>query len=98
VAAADQLTEMIGGWCAFVTSSSKPSSCRKGTLPGAIHSSIGQEGAIVGACMALRGDDYMTGNHRSHGHPIAKGSALPPLMAELSASFGVTPGLGGQRG
>src|SRR6202030_380683 len=54
-----------------------------GEIPGAAHTSIGQEGEIVGACMALRKDDYMTGNHRSHGHPIAKGAALAPLMAEL---------------
>jgi acetoin:2,6-dichlorophenolindophenol oxidoreductase subunit alpha len=47
------------------------------------HLAIGQEAEIVGACMALRDDDYMTGNHRSHGHPIGKGSELAPLMAEL---------------
>ena len=40
----------------------------------AAHTSIGQEGEIVGACMALRDDDYMVGNHRSHGHPIGQGA------------------------
>jgi acetoin:2,6-dichlorophenolindophenol oxidoreductase subunit alpha len=53
-------------------------------LPGVLHNSIGQEAEIVGACMALRDDDYMTGNHRSHGHPIGKGVELAPLMAELA--------------
>lgn len=65
-------------------------------LPGALHNSIGQEAEIVGACMALRNDDYMTGNHRSHGHPIGKGVALAPLMAELfGKSTGVCQGKGG---
>ena len=31
----------------------------EGEVPGACHSSIGQEAAVVGACMALRQDDYM---------------------------------------
>jgi pyruvate dehydrogenase E1 component alpha subunit len=47
------------------------------------HLAIGQEAEIVGSCMAVRDDDYMTGNHRSHGHPIGKGAGLGPLMAEL---------------
>jgi acetoin:2,6-dichlorophenolindophenol oxidoreductase subunit alpha len=65
-------------------------------MPGALHNSIGQEAAIVGACMALRDDDYMTGNHRSHGHPIGKGVALAPLMAELFGKrTGVCQGKGG---
>lgn len=57
---------------------------------GAGHLAIGQEAEIVGACMAVRDDDYMTGNHRSHGHPIGKGAELAPLMAEL---FGKTTGV-----
>lgn len=65
-------------------------------LPGFLHNSIGQEAAIVGACMALRDDDYMTGNHRSHGHPIGKGVELAPLMAELyGKKTGVCRGKGG---
>jgi acetoin:2,6-dichlorophenolindophenol oxidoreductase subunit alpha len=69
---------------------------RRGELPGAVHTSIGQEGEIVGACAALRSDDYMLGNHRSHGHPIAKGAALPSLMAEiLGKATGVCRGKGG---
>jgi acetoin:2,6-dichlorophenolindophenol oxidoreductase subunit alpha len=67
-----------------------------GELLGTTHSSIGQEGAIVGACIAVRTDDYMTGTHRSHGHPIAKGAQLPPLMAELLGKrTGVCKGKGG---
>ena len=54
-----------------------------GEIVGSIHTSIGQEGVCVGAGMALRDDDYVTGNHRSHGHPIGKGADLDALMAEL---------------
>lgn len=65
-------------------------------MPGCLHNSMGQEAEIVGACMALREDDYMTGNHRSHGHPIGKGVALAPLMAELfGKQTGVCRGKGG---
>jgi pyruvate dehydrogenase E1 component alpha subunit len=60
------------------------------------HLSIGQEGAIVGACMALRDDDYVTGTHRSHGHPIGKGADVLPLMAEIFGKrTGICKGLGG---
>ena len=68
----------------------------KGQLPGPMHTSIGQEAEVVGACMALRTDDYMTGNHRSHGHPIGKGAKTRPLMAELlGKATGVCRGKGG---
>ena len=67
-----------------------------GLIPGAAHLSIGQEAAIAGACMALRDDDFVFGTHRSHGHPIGKGAALPPLMAELMGKrTGVCKGKGG---
>jgi acetoin:2,6-dichlorophenolindophenol oxidoreductase subunit alpha len=65
-------------------------------LHGFLHNSIGQEGEVVGACMALRDGDFMTGNHRSHGHPIGKGVELKPLMAELfGKAAGVCRGKGG---
>ncbi|PFG44892.1 pyruvate dehydrogenase E1 component alpha subunit [Georgenia soli] len=69
---------------------------KRGFIPGTVHTSIGQEAQVVGACMALGESDYMTGNHRSHGHPIGKGSPLGPLMAELvGKSGGVCGGKGG---
>ena len=68
----------------------------EGEVPGAVHSSIGQEAAIVGACMALADNDYISGTHRSHGHPIGKGAELKPLMAEiLGKATGVCKGRGG---
>ena len=54
-----------------------------GEIVGAAHSYIGEEAVAVGACLALRDDDYITGNHRSHGHPIAKGGDVNRAMAEL---------------
>ena len=44
----------------------------------------------------MRDDDFMVGYHRSHGHPIAKGAELRPLMAELMGrSTGICQGKGG---
>lgn len=69
---------------------------KRGEIPGTVHTSIGQEAQVVGACMALSEIDYMTGNHRSHGHPIGKGAQLRPLMAELvGKATGVCGGKGG---
>ena len=69
---------------------------KRGQIPGTVHTSIGQEAQVVGACMALGDSDYMSGNHRSHGHPIGKGSPLGPLMAELvGKGTGVCGGKGG---
>jgi pyruvate dehydrogenase E1 component alpha subunit len=68
----------------------------KGAIPGSVHLSIGEEATCVGACLALDAGDYMTGNHRSHGHPIAKGSDIKLLMAELFGKVtGVCKGKGG---
>jgi acetoin:2,6-dichlorophenolindophenol oxidoreductase subunit alpha len=70
---------------------------KAGKIPaGAFHASIGQEAAIVGACIALRDGDTMTGTHRSHGHPIGKGGELKALMAELMGkATGICKGRGG---
>jgi pyruvate dehydrogenase E1 component alpha subunit len=69
---------------------------KSGQIPGALHTSVGQEASIVGSCMALREDDYMVGNHRSHGHPIGKGARTDRLFAELMGkATGINSGLGG---
>jgi pyruvate dehydrogenase E1 component alpha subunit len=68
----------------------------RGEIVGAAHSYIGEEAVAVGACLALRDDDWMTGNHRSHGHPIAKGGDVNRAMAELlGKSTGYCKGKGG---
>jgi len=47
---------------------------------GPAHLSIGQEGAAVGAALALEPEDHIFGSHRSHGEFIAKGlSAIARL-------------------
>lgn len=69
---------------------------KSGEIPGALHTSVGQEASIVGACMALRAEDYMVGNHRSHGHPIGKGARVDRLFAELMGkATGINSGKGG---
>ncbi len=68
----------------------------RGEIVGAAHSYIGEEAVAVGACLALRDDDWMTGNHRSHGHPIAKGGDVNKAMAELlGKATGLCKGKGG---
>lgn len=66
-----------------------------GELRGTSHLSAGQEATAVGACAALRPDDYVTSNHRGHGHFLAKGANAHRLMAEL---FGKEPGYSQGRG
>lgn len=62
----------------------------EGKLVGEIHLYVGQEATAVGVCSALREDDYITSTHRGHGHVIAKGADIKPMMAEL---FGRRTGL-----
>lgn len=95
-ASADRLREILVRMLRIRVFDELAIAIRATSIPGGLHGSIGQEGEIVGACMALRDDDYMTGNHRSHGHPIGKGIGLAPLMAELfGKETGVCRGKGG---
>src|SRR3990172_4017561 len=52
-------------------------------IRGSVHPYIGMEAIAVGACAALRPDDYITSTHRGHGHCIAKGLSLERMMAEI---------------
>jgi len=61
-----------------------------------IHLCIGQEAVAVGVCAALRKDDYISSNHRGHGHYLAKGGDLKGLIAELHCKeTGCAKGYGG---
>ena len=61
-----------------------------------VHLCIGQEAIAVGVCGALRRDDNISSNHRSHGHYLAKGGDLPRLVAELYCkATGCSGGRGG---
>jgi len=52
-------------------------------IRGSVHPYIGMEAIAVGACAALRNDDFITSTHRGHGHCIAKGLDLRRMMAEI---------------
>jgi TPP-dependent pyruvate/acetoin dehydrogenase alpha subunit len=70
---------------------------RKGWMPGLAHLSDGQEATAVGVCMALRVDDTITSTHRGHGHIIAKGGRVEPMMAEVMGKVtGYCRGKGGE--
>jgi TPP-dependent pyruvate/acetoin dehydrogenase alpha subunit len=69
---------------------------RDGEIPGFVHTSLGQEAVAVGACAALRDDDYVATTHRGHGHCLAKGADVDGMMAELFAKqTGLCGGKGG---
>lgn len=68
----------------------------EGKIWGTFHLYVGEEAVAVGACYALRADDYITSTHRGHGHCIAKGADVKRMMAELLArDTGYCHGLGG---
>jgi pyruvate dehydrogenase E1 component alpha subunit len=67
-----------------------------GLIRGSTHVYIGEEAVAVGACAALKETDYIVSTHRGHGHCIAKGAALRPMMAELlGRQTGYCKGRGG---
>ncbi len=67
-----------------------------GEFAAAAHPYIGEEAVAVGSCLALKDTDYIAGNHRSHGHPIAKGGDINRAMAELYGKVdGYCKGKGG---
>jgi TPP-dependent pyruvate/acetoin dehydrogenase alpha subunit len=67
-----------------------------GRIPGFVHLYAGEEAVAVGVCAHLEETDYITSTHRGHGHCIAKGVELGPMMAELfGRSGGLCKGKGG---
>lgn len=67
-----------------------------GKIPGFVHLYSGEEASAVGACAALKPDDYITSTHRGHGHLIAKGGKTDRMMAELfGKKTGYNKGKGG---
>jgi pyruvate dehydrogenase E1 component alpha subunit len=60
------------------------------------HLCSGQEAVAVGLCSALANDDHVFGNHRSHGHFLAKGGSMKALAAEIYCKeAGCSRGRGG---
>ena len=67
-----------------------------GKIYGLAHSYVGAEAVAVGACAAIRPDDYITSTHRGHGHTISKGADIKLMMAELMGKYeGYNHGKGG---
>ncbi len=61
-----------------------------------VHLCTGQEAVSAGVCAALNKEDYVFGNHRSHGHYLAKGGGMPELVAEVyGKETGCSRGRGG---
>lgn len=61
-----------------------------------VHFYTGSEASAVGVCMNLTKSDKVFGNHRSHGHYLAKGGCPAKLAAEmLGKATGCAKGFGG---
>jgi TPP-dependent pyruvate/acetoin dehydrogenase alpha subunit len=60
-----------------------------------VHLYNGQEAIAAAVLVHLRRLDYVVSNHRNHGHLIAKGAAMKPLLAEL---YGKRTGCSGGKG
>ncbi|MCA9262178.1 MAG: hypothetical protein KDA61_23330, partial [Planctomycetales bacterium] len=67
----------------------------KAKVSGTVHTCIGQELVGVAVCKFLRSSDWITSNHRCHGHFIAKTGDWRGLIDELlGLSTGVSKGIG----
>lgn len=61
-----------------------------------VHLYIGHEAIATGVCLNLRKDDYVSSNHRGHGHCIAKGMDMRLMLAEFyGKKTGYCKGKGG---
>lgn len=68
----------------------------KGEIKCPVHLCSGEEAIAVGVCTALEKNDYILGNHRSHGHYLAKGGNLKKMVAEVFCrETGCSRGRGG---
>jgi pyruvate dehydrogenase E1 component alpha subunit len=69
---------------------------QEGRIGGTTHMCIGQEAVATGVVGQLRADDYIASTHRGHGHMLAKGGGLKPMLAEiLGKATGYCRGKGG---
>lgn len=61
-----------------------------------VHLYSGEEAVAAGVCAALKKNDYIFGNHRSHGHYLAKGGSMDAMIAEIyGKETGCSRGRGG---
>jgi TPP-dependent pyruvate/acetoin dehydrogenase alpha subunit len=70
---------------------------RQGFIRGYFHPYLGEEAIATGVCAALDSEkDYIASTHRGHGHCVAWGGGLKPMVAELlGKKTGYCKGLGG---
>jgi len=67
-----------------------------GRIRGFLHLYIGEEAVAVGVLSHLRDDDAVVATYRDHGHALARGVPIGPVMAEmLGKDAGVCRGRGG---
>ena len=65
-------------------------------IRGFLHLCNGEEAIAVGVAQALTPEDAIVSTYREHGHAIARGIAMGPIMAELfGKSTGTSHGRGG---
>ena len=68
----------------------------KGDMPGFVHVYVGAEAIAVAVCSQLEKTDLITSTHRGHGHCLAKGVEVAPMVAELyGRESGLCHGRGG---
>lgn len=68
----------------------------KGAIKCPVHLYSGEEAVAVGICANLKNADYIFGNHRSHGHYLAKGGDMGKMIAEIyGKETGCSRGRGG---
>jgi len=68
----------------------------KGEIRCPVHLYSGEEAVATGICANLEKTDYIFGNHRSHGHYLAKGGDMGQMIAEIyGKESGCSRGRGG---
>lgn len=68
----------------------------KGDIKTPVHLYSGEEAIATGICSLLDKEDYIFGNHRSHGHYLAKGGDMGRMIAEIyGKETGCSRGRGG---
>jgi pyruvate dehydrogenase E1 component alpha subunit len=67
-----------------------------GNIKTPVHLYSGEEAIAAGICSLLNKEDYIFGNHRSHGHYLAKGGDMGEMIAEIyGKETGCSRGRGG---
>ena len=68
----------------------------KGEIKTPCHLYSGEEAIATGICAVLTKNDCIFGNHRSHGHYLARGGSMKTMIAEIyGKSTGCSRGRGG---